>query len=812
MRVFNLYKYRLALIVILLGFLVSGHRAFSQVSEMQNHLAKESAYNLREKIYLHTDKSIYLCGEVLWFKAYLSWASNNRPLSISKVAYVEILNKQHQPVLQGKIAIKNASGNGSFYLPFSLATGNYELRAYTSWMKNFPPDHYFKKYISIINTTKSLDTSAIHEPVSYTAGFFPEGGQLVNGLKSEIAFKVTDNRNKGIDCEGILVDQQHDTILYLKTLKFGMGHFYLTPEAGKIYTAVITCKDGSLISQQLTVPGASGYILHVSDTGMNEINVSVAIVDVPKNSQPFVYIIFQNSGQVIMSRTQFVENGRTQLIVNKDSLPGGITQITVFDSDKRPQCERLYFKRPESKMLLTAHADKNRYNPRSKVEIQIDATDQAGNTLKGNLSAAVFRLDSLHQPDPVNIYSYLWLSSDLRGPIEMPSYYANNENAETNEALDNLLLTQGWRKFNQVKNLQDEMPSFNYVPEYGGHIITGRITDDATKKPAPGVLVYFSIPGKRIQLKGCRSDSAGLIHFDMKDFYGANQIVVQTNTSIDSGYHIEIFSPFSEEYSGDAIPALDISASEADVLRSGNFNMQVQNGYHDKEIQSFENPTIDTLPFYDNPFKTYLLDNYTRFTTMEEVMREYVQEVGVRRKGSDFRFVTFNAPAFALRSNQPFEQSMFEVNPLVLLDGVPVFDINKIIAYDPLKVQKLEVVASKYFYGPIVSYGIVGYTTYKGNLEGYTLNPNDLLLDYDGLQKQRIFYSPEYSSDKELHSPLPDFREVLYWSPEIGTNEKGSGSFSLYTGDIPGKYFVDIQGIAPNGEAGSTGFILDVEK
>jgi hypothetical protein len=800
------------MIVILLGFLISVQGAFCQVSEMQNSLAKESGYNLREKIYLHSDRSLYLCGEVLWFKAYLTSASNNRPLSISKVAYVEILNNEHQPVLQGKIAIKNATGSGSFYLPFSLATGNYELRAYTSWMKNFSPDHYFKKYISIINTTKSLDTAAIHEPVSYIAGFFPEGGNLVNGLESEIAFKVTDNRNKGIDCEGVLVDQQHDTILHFKTLQFGMGHFYLAPEAGKLYTTVITCKDGSVIRQPLPIANTAGYTMHVSDTGMNEINISVASAGLSKNSQPFVYIIFQNSGQVIMARTQFIENGRTQLIMNKDSLPGGINQITVFGPDKQPQCERLYFKRPGRKMLLTAKADKNNFLPRNKVEIQVTATDASGSALRGNLSAAVFRLDSLHQPDLENIYSYLWLSSNLKGPIEMPGYYLNNENAEINEALDNLLLTQGWRKFNEETNLQHERPSFKYIPEYGGHIITGRITDDATKKPAPGILVYLSVPGLRVQLKGCRSDSAGLIHFDMKDFYGANQIVVQTNTSLDSGYHIEIFSPFSEEYSGNVLPSFDLSSNKADNLRAGNFDMQVQNGYHDKDIQSFENPAIDTLPFYDKPFKTYLLDNYTRFTTMEEVMREYVQEVGVRRKGNDFRFVTFNAPAFALRSNQPYEQTMFDVNPLVLLDGVPVFDINKIIAYDPLKVQKLEVVASKYYYGPIVSYGIVSYTTYKGNLDSYTLNPNDLLMDYDGLQKQRIFYSPVYATDKELQSPLPDFRDVLYWSPEISTNEKGSGFFSFYTGDIPGKYFVDIQGIAPNGEAGSTGFILDVVK
>jgi hypothetical protein len=141
-----------------------------------------------------------------------------------------------------------------------------------------------------------------------------------------------------------------------------------------------------------------------------------------------------------------------------------------------------------------------------------------------------------------------------------------------------------------------------------------------------------------------------------------------------------------------------------------------------------------------------------------------------------------------------------------------VFDVDKIMAYDPLKVQKLEVVASKYHWGPIASEGIVSFTTYKGNLPGYTLNPHDVILDYDGLQQQRIFYSPDYSSDKELQSRLPDFRDVLYWSPTVNTNEKGIGRISFFTGDIAGKYLVVLQGISSNGNAGSSSFILNVAK
>ena len=712
----------------------------------------------------------------------------------------------HQPVLQQKIGIHNGAGNGSFLLPFSITSGNYELRAYTNWMKNFSADHYFNKNITIVNTTKNLDIAAIHEPVNYRAGFFPEGGNLVNGLVSEIAFKVNDNKNKGIDCEGVIVDEQNDTIVPIKTFHSGIGHFYLKPETGKNYTAIINCENGSSIRTTLPKAYDAGYVMHVADTGANDIKISIASLQ--ENIQDEIYIIVQNNGQINLAKALSIKNGTAFLIVNKDSLGDGIAQVTLFDANKRPQCERLYFKRPKNKMLINAKADNDKYHLRSKVLIDVTTTNDKENLLAGNLSASVTRLDGLHKPDEGNIFNYLWLSSNLQGTIENPAYYFS-DNTETNEALDNLVLAQGWRKFDW--NLLQSKPSFIYVPEHSGHIITGRITDDNTKKPVADVLVYLSVPGRRVQLKGCISDNAGLVHFDMKDFFGSNQIIVQTNAGAGKHYHVEIFSPFSEQLTGNNIPAFTISENDRNYLQARKFHAEIENGYHEKDLQKLQAPLIDTLPFYTKATKTYLLDNYTRFTTMEEVMREYVDEIDVRRRGEDFRFMSLNMPATELSNLQTVE-SLFKNNPLVLLDGVPVFDINKIIAYDPLKVQKLEVVASKYYWGPIVADGIVSYATYKGNLEGYTLDPADLVLDYDVLQQQRIFYSPDYSTNEKSQSRLPDFREVLYWSPNINTNEKGKGLFSFYTGDIPGKYLVNIQGISSNGDTGSVGFILNVEK
>ncbi|MEP6950351.1 MAG: hypothetical protein ABI863_13790 [Ginsengibacter sp.] len=803
------------LVLVVTGFMVSpfcSQQTFSQpvkTTEIQNGDATNNQLSLQEKIYVHTDRSLYLCGEVLWFKTYVINAATNQPVSISKVVYIEVLNKLYQPVLRAKIAMKNGMGNGSLYLPFSIASGNYVVRAYTNWMKNFSQENYFEKNISIVNTSISIDSSAIHEPVNYMADFFPEGGNLVNGLESKVAFKVTDNRNKGTECEGVIVNQFKDTVVHFKSHVFGMGYFYLKPENGNHYTAIITFKNGSSIRKDLPEVYAAGYVIHVADTGLNDLKISISAKGLNENISPVIYIIIQNNRHIDFAKFQSLEHNETVLSINKDSLKYGVSQITVFNADKQPVCERLYFRRPKNKMLITVKQDNENCKPRSKVMIDVSTTDQTNTSLPGNLSAAVYRLDNLHKPDRENIFSYLWLSSNLYGNIENPDYYFRNENTETNEALDNLLLVQGWRKFSPDNTAKNKPPVFSYVPEFAGHIITGKLTNEATKKPVADVLVYLSVPGKHIQLHGCTSDSAGWVHFEMKDFFGVNQIVVQTNDDLDSTYHLEIFSPFSEKFSGNLFPAFDISEIYGDDLLAGNIQMEVQNAYHENQLQQFIPPLVDTIPFYFKPYKTYLLDDYTRFTTMEEVMREYVDEVDVRRSGTKFRFMTLNAPVSDLHSIQPADP-LFPDNPLVLLDGVPVFNIDKIIAYDPLKVQKLEVVAEKYHFGKISAEGIVSYTTYKGTLEGFALNPHDLVLDYEGLQQQRIFYSPEYATEDERVNRLPDFRNLLFWTPQLNTGSNGKGSFSFYTGDIPGKYLVVVQGLAPNGCAGANSFILNV--
>lgn len=158
------------------------------------------------------------------------------------------------------------------------------------------------------------------------------------------------------------------------------------------------------------------------------------------------------------------------------------------------------------------------------------------------------------------------------------------------------------------------------------------------------------------------------------------------------------------------------------------------------------------------------------------------------------------------------EKGFLEGDPLVILDGIPIFDMNKVMAMDPLKIKRLDVIKDRYFWGPADAEGILSYASYKGDLAGVELDPHAVVVDYEGMQLQRVFYSPVYDTDKQIASRMPDFRSLLFWAPNINTSVQGKNQVTFYTSDEEGKYIGVIQGITANGEAGSQYFTFEVKK
>ena len=120
--------------------------------------------------------------------------------------------------------------------------------------------------------------------------------------------------------------------------------------------------------------------------------------------------------------------------------------------------------------------------------------------------------------------------------------------------------------------------------------------------------------------------------------------------------------------------------------------MQVQDIFYPDNTNKFSLSKIDSSAFYGRADETYFLDDYTRFPVMEEVMREYVPGVLVRKRKGSFHFIVIDN----------VRKGVFQDDPLILLDGIPIFDVDKIMEFDPVRVRKLEVVTRKYFLGPLI--------------------------------------------------------------------------------------------------------------
>lgn len=787
-----------SLILALFGifFSASGVAQDYYLKQISDDFDKFKSRNLQEKVFVHTDRSFYLAGETLWFKLYLTEGGGHKPLGLSRITYVEILDKENVPVARAKTAMDKGNGKGSFYLPLSLKSGNYTMRAYTHRMKNSSPDYFFSKELTILNSFLSPGFESPGKPELAEVAFFPEGGELVDGIRSKVAFKISDKSGKGADAKGVIVKTGGDTVAYFQSAEFGTGHFYLNPEAGESYKALVNYGTDSALSFNLPDAAAQGFVLQLERQNERELDISVQT----SLHDQYIYLLVHTRQEVKVAEAIKTSGGKAEFKISTDKLGEGISHITLFNQEMKPVAERLFFKYPEHTLNLNILTDKPKYTSREKVSVKLNPEFAANPQAGVNLSLAVYQTDSLQKPQNDHILSYLLLTSDLKGKVESPSFYFENRSKKTEEAMDNLMLTHGWRRFRWQDVFEGKEQPDKYLTEYEGHIVQAIIEDKGTGVPVAGVASYLSVLGKPVQFYASMSNEKGEVRFVTEQLFGQKSIFLQ-NLPARKDLRIKLLNPFSEAIPEQKVSPLLFPAGGPEKLRRRHMYMQAQNIYWQNERNRLLAPGLDSTAFFGKPDQTYLLDNFTRFPTMEEVMREFVYEVRVRKQKGEFIFKIFD----------PVRDMFFTDAPLVLLDGFPVSDIGNIMSYNPLKTEKLEVVTDRFIIGKeIVFDGILSYTTYKGEMEGFPIDPEVIKLDYEGLQLQREFYSPAYEAGHQNSSRRPDFRTLLHWAPEIVTNEKGEAELSFYTSDLKGKYIIEVQGLSQEGNAAAETISFDV--
>jgi hypothetical protein len=428
-----------------------------------------------ETVYLQTDRHAYEQGSHVWYKAYLRLLGDTSP--ISRLLYVELADPSGLIIVRETLPVQGGAAVGEISIPNPATPGYYRLRAYTAWMMNFGANTYFDQTLYVGQTPLAPAALAATDTDAVQLEFFPEGGNLVQGLTSTVAFRASRSDRTGVEVTGKIVDSSGKTLTQIHCLHDGLGSFVLHPMARNYYRAIVDLPGG--ITQSFPLPAASqsGIVLFtryvLGQSGQDSVYFRISRSIVNKNAYQHLLLCAQMDGICSFTYINFdtVTAGNYNNTVQSASTPlglqdfpsPGVLQLTVFDDAGLPLAERLVF---------LHRLDKQRIAQLSPVQLDFSTHAKNSFTLEvpgddhGRYAISVTRAKPSEAIDSVSdIRSYFLLQTSIKTPVADLRWYLKDSSARTLAGLDLLLLSATWSKFNWSKILHGEFPSLRYYAE-----------------------------------------------------------------------------------------------------------------------------------------------------------------------------------------------------------------------------------------------------------------------------------------------------------------------------------------------------------
>lgn len=662
-----------------------------------------------------------------------------------------------------------------------------------------------------------------NRPENIDLQFMPEGGKLVAGLQTTVAFKAIGEDGLGISVEGDICDSKMLAVTSFKSAYKGMGTFTLLPAEGESYTARVKQASGDYKNFPLPVIAPTGLSLRVRNTFNSDscfifVNASPNIIAAGGK----YFIVGMARGTIYYGATFDAASLPAGLKLNKSVFPTGIVRFLVIDAQQKPANERIIYIDHQDRLNINVTPNQNQYSLRDSVALNITVTDKMGQPVKGSFSVAVtddaqVKLDSLQAN---SIITYMQLTANLKGTVETPGYYANAaQSALKWQHLDNLLLTQGWvgydwaDAFNPAKTF-----TFAAEPE---PVISGRVTNVFNKPVAKSAM---SIISKAPPLANATiTDQQGKFSF------------------------ITMVSPDTTVY-----------FIQARNKNGNNFNVGI-------EMDNFKPPIFTaaierTIPWYvniDSTAFTSLKKQLVLKTEQERIIGGNVLKavkVNARKiirgsknlNGPGEADVLVNVAAMEKTERITLGDLLFQrvkgfhtdiskdgeriyrINQGVMhliIDGVNVENVpnssisfyylleEHLNAYDAEEIKGIEVMFpgpnskryTRFFLPPDAKYymnAFVEVTTYSGRgplnkkaIGTYTYRAMPFTMP-------KQFYAPKYKANTP--SEMTAIRSTIHWEPNLITDENGKATVSFFTSDNAGIYSISIEGTDLNGFFGAT--------
>lgn len=756
----------------------------------------------QERIYIHYDRPYYNPGETIWFKAYLF--SGNLPSGISTTMYAELINDKGKILDRKTIPVFAASAASAFELPDSLRSPLVYVRAYTSWMLNFDSSFLYLKPIRII-TAAGATTKTKKEPSSFLQ-FFPEGGDMVAGLESRIAFKAADDEGLPVKVKGDIVDSKGQKIVSFSDMHDGMGYFPFTPSAGEKYKAI--WKDSKGASRETILPAAKekGVILSVNNIG-NTISYSLLrSADVPVNYKILNVVAQIQQQPIYIAKINMSTKETVTAPINSEAVPDGIMQVTVFTEDKQPIAERIVFINHNNYYFLTdIHAIEKNLAKKAKNTLQIDV----GDTLLTNLSISVTDAGTSPPDDEEgNIFSHILLSSDIKGFVYNPAYYFSNTTDSVQAHLDLVMLTNGWRRFKWEDVVAGNWPVIKNHPQ-PYLTITGNVLG-LLQSELTGKELTLMLKTKKDNIQFLMAPVSNKGEFILKDlyFFDTARLYYQFNndkekrlTSTASFNFRNNFLTVSDKPLTGLKSFLKPVVPDTSVQKKNEVLTKLkQNDFFEgrkvKELEAVKVTARIKSPEQkmDEEYASGFFsggDGYTFITADDPLAKSSLSVLDYLRGKVPGLQISTTGPDGGSLSWRGSATSLFlnEMNTDVsMIQSTSMNDVAMIKIFRPP------------FFGAAGggSGGAVAVYTKKGEQANSSVKGLDFI-SVSGYSPLKEFYLPDYSKDTDV--TRDDYRTTLYWNPHLIFDKRNRRVLlSFYNNDSCKKVRVVIEGVNEEGK------------
>ena len=564
---------------LLLLFVIAGATAQSSVDSVALRAMQVGRVMQQERVYLHFDNTAYYLGETMWFKAYVSFGADNRPGTLSKVLYVELVAPEGYVVETKKYKLDdNGCCNGEFELTPLLLSGYYEIRAYTRYMLNWDKEAIFSRVFPIFDKVNAdnwefrnmLDRQrsflqngkwVSHELPDVTLDFYPESGHLVDGLQSRVAFELREHDGLFSE-EKIRIYKDGEFFTEATPSHLGKGLFEITPEADAKYHAEVVVKNKkgkdkkySFDLPEVSENGAVMRVQELADSIMVEIRNNSSVYD------EYGFVVLHR-GTMGFYQKLYGKIAVDTVLLAKNDLPEGVNRVVLFVDEYTPLAERQFFVMHDSlqnkgsetvKLNVLAnnyHVHNLQPSPGEKVTLKVVRED--GKPLNRNTALSLSVSDAQGKQTTSynhNIYTYMLLGSELKGYLPDAMQYFDPGNMHRKEQLDLVMLTHGWTSYSWQNLARRKIEKFQPI-ERGitlkgtflqkrigrkfGHIGESLLTPQANNL----IRLDIATDGKKGVMSTFRTDSVGEFVLELDDFFGKRIASLKPQTVFKHSHNI----------------------------------------------------------------------------------------------------------------------------------------------------------------------------------------------------------------------------------------------------------------------------------